>query len=96
MKIEKLLKGTMMGASLAAFVAVGGAAQASDLLSSERMNGGYEQMGDEKKADPKKKDEKKKDDKNAKKGDKDKACGGGEEGEKKKDGEHACGEGSCG
>lgn len=95
MKMQKLLKGLTTGASLAAFVAIGGIANASDLLSSERLNNGYQQMGDEKKPDAKGKD--KKSEKHCKgekgKDGKEAHCGGDEKGK----GEGACGgEGGCG
>lgn len=92
MKMNKTLKGLTTGASLAAFMALGGAASAANLLGSEQLDSGYTHTGDEK-PDPKKKKGDKDKHCAAKKGDKDKHCGG-EEGKGDKEG--SCGEHGCG
>lgn len=76
----KTFKTLTVGASLSAFMALGGPAAAQQLLESASLDHGYGQAQST-------------DDKD-KKGDKDKHCGADKD--KKGDKEHSCGEGSCG
>jgi uncharacterized low-complexity protein len=76
----KTFKTLTVGASLSAFMALGGPAAAQQLLESASLDHGY---GHAQSTDDK-----------DKKGDKDKHCGADKD--KKGDKEHSCGEGSCG
>jgi uncharacterized low-complexity protein len=95
----KTFKTLTVGASLSAFMALGGPAAAQQLLESASLDHGYGQAQStddkDKKGDKDKHcgADKKKGEKD-KKGDKDKHCGADKD--KTGDKEHSCGEGSCG